>query len=64
VVNLNAIQATKEVNIDISKRRSKSLKEFDGWDFDLVTTICSDAAGACPFVSARGHVHKDFDDPL
>ena len=38
-----AIQVMKEIGIDISGHRSKSLDEFQGREFDYVVTVCDTA---------------------
>jgi arsenate reductase len=59
-----AIEAMREVGIDISGQRSKSLREFDGQEFDLVVTLCGGAHAACPFFAgAREMRHRGFADP-
>jgi arsenate reductase len=59
-----AIQAMAEAGIDISLQRSKSLDRFIGEPFDLVVTVCDDAAEACPvFPNARERRHWSFPDP-
>lgn len=62
-----AIQAMAELGIDISEaagHRAKSLTEFSGQPFDLVVTVCDDAAEECPFFpGARRQVHWGFPDP-
>lgn len=63
-VNPYAIKAMAEVEIDISKHRSKSIKEFRGKSFDYVVTVCDHAKEACHFFP-RGKIsiHKGFMDP-
>jgi arsenate reductase (thioredoxin) len=62
-----AIRAMAELGIDISEaagHRAKSLTEFTGQPFDLVVTVCDDAAEECPFFpGARRQVHWGFPDP-
>ena len=42
-----------EIGIDISKQRSKSIKEFRGKDIDLIVLVCtSNPKIACPFCSS------------
>jgi len=62
-VNPYAIWVMKELGIDISLARSKSLKEFEGKEFDFVVTVCSNAAETCPFFPGREHLHQAFEDP-
>ena len=59
-----AIQAMGEVGIDISTHESKTIDRFLGEPFDLVITVCDDAAEACPvFPHARERRHWSFPDP-
>jgi arsenate reductase (thioredoxin) len=59
-----AIKAMAEIGIDISGHRSKSIDEFIDRKFDLVVTVCDNAAKDCPFFpGARDTVHHAFDDP-
>src|ERR1043165_7631040 len=47
-VRPQAIAAMKELGIDISTHRSKSLHEFIEEQFDYVITVCDHAAQSCP----------------
>src|SRR6202171_6519188 len=47
-VRPEAIAAMKELGIDISGRRSKSVDEFTGQQFDYVLTVCDNAKESCP----------------
>lgn len=59
-----AIEVMKEVGIDISQSRSKSLEEFQDQNFDLVITLCDQAAEACPiFFGGTKRIHMGFPDP-
>ena len=60
-----AIKAMREIGIDISDHRAKSLEAFrDQPPMDLVVTVCDEAAEACPyFPNARQQVHWGFPDP-
>ncbi|MEO7002522.1 MAG: arsenate reductase ArsC [Ktedonobacterales bacterium] len=62
-----AVRAMAEVGIDISAaagHRAKSLDAFAGQVFDLVVTVCDEAAEECPFFpGARRHEHWGFPDP-
>ena len=64
-VNPLAIQAMKEVSIDISKGYPKSVKQFTGQPFDYVITVCDDADKNCPnFTGKVGkRIHIGFPDP-
>ena len=47
-VRPEAIAAMRELGIDISGHRSKSVGEFDGQHFDYVLTVCDNATKTCP----------------
>ncbi len=59
-------QVMREVGIDISSQRSKSVMEYLGKvNFGYVITVCSDAEENCPavFLNMGTHEHWPFDDP-
>jgi arsenate reductase len=59
-----AIEAMHEMGVDISTARSKSVDEFRNAMFDLVITVCDDAAEECPiWLGAGKRVHIGFPDP-
>jgi arsenate reductase len=59
-----AVRAMAELDIDISEQRSKSTDEFRDAPFDLVITVCDDAARNCPVWLGEGKaVHIGFPDP-
>ena len=59
-----AIAALREIGIDISDHRSKSLDEFAGQAFDYVITVCDNARESCPvFPAATQRIHWSLDDP-
>jgi arsenate reductase len=63
-VRPEAVEAMREVGIDISGQRSKPVSEFAGQSFDYVITVCDNAREQCPFVPAgTERVHWSFDDP-
>jgi len=64
-VNPRAIQVMKEIGIDISGSRSKSVEEFLGHDdLDLVVTVCDNARETCPtFNRPVKKLHLGFEDP-
>jgi arsenate reductase len=54
----------REIGIDISGNRSKSIDEFAGQNFDYVMTLCANAAEGCPlFFGGVQRMHRGFDDP-
>ncbi len=59
-----ALEAMAELGIDISAQRSKSVEEFRDAEFDVVITVCDDAARNCPVWLGKGKkVHLGFPDP-
>ncbi len=63
-VNPLAIQAMQERGIDISAHRSKHVSEFQGQPFDVVITVCDNAAEHCPvFPGKAERIHWSFPDP-
>lgn len=63
VVNPLAIRAMAERGIDISHHRSKHLSEFAGQPFDVVITVCDEAAEACPIFPGKAErIHWSFPD--
>lgn len=63
-LNPGAVEAMREVGIDISAHRSKRVEEFLGRRFDFVITVCDRAKETCPvFPGARSVKHWSFDDP-
>jgi len=59
-----AVRAMAEIGMDISTQRSKSADEFREVEFDVVITVCDNAAKNCPFWLGSGRVtHKGFPDP-
>ncbi|MDT5270492.1 MAG: hypothetical protein QOH49_2678 [Acidobacteriota bacterium] len=48
-VRPEAVEAMREVGIDISGHRSKSADEFVGQDFDYIITVCDNARETSPF---------------
>jgi arsenate reductase (thioredoxin) len=63
-VRPEAIQVMREVGIDISGHRSKSVEEFAGQDFDYVITVCDNAKESCPvFPATSKRIHWSLKDP-
>lgn len=59
-----AIEAMREVDMDISAQRSKSVDEFRGQEFTAVVTVCDQARDACPtFPGRAARVHYSIPDP-
>jgi arsenate reductase len=64
-VRPNAITVMKELGIDISDHRSKSVNEFIGTPFDYVITVCDYAAQRCPtFPGDAKRIHWSIEDPV
>jgi arsenate reductase len=63
-VRPEAIAVMREVGIDISGHRSKSVDEFAGQDFDHLITVCDNAKESCPVFPAKTkRVHWSIADP-
>jgi arsenate reductase len=63
-VRPEAIAVMKEIGIDISGQRSKSVTEFAGQSFDYVITVCDNARDTCPvFPAAVQRIHWGLEDP-
>lgn len=59
-----AIEAMREIGIDISAQTSKTLEAFQGEHFDYVITVCDRANESCPIFSGETErIHWSFDDP-
>lgn len=64
IVRPEAIEALKEIGIDISANRSKSVGEFADIEIDYVLTVCDNAKENCPYFPARTKLtHHAFADP-
>lgn len=63
-VNPCAIEVMREIGIDITSHRSKSVAEFANQEFDVVVTVCDLAAEHCPvFPGAPRRIHWSLADP-
>jgi arsenate reductase (thioredoxin) len=63
-VKPEAITAMREIGIDISSHRSKSVDEFSHEQFDYVITVCDNANEQCPvFPGSTKRIHWSFEDP-
>src|ERR1035437_7467018 len=63
-VRPQAIQAMREIGVDISGQESKTLEGYLHEPFDAVVTVCDDANEACPvFFGAKERLHWSFPDP-
>jgi arsenate reductase len=53
-----------ELGVDVTAQRSKSADEFRDAEFDVVVTVCDNAAKNCPVWFGPGKVtHIGLDDP-
>jgi arsenate reductase len=63
-VNPRAIEVMGELGIDISHQRSKSVYDLKDEQFDLVITVCDNAAAQCPMFPGNAEIlHISFTDP-
>ena len=66
-LNPVVVEAMKEIGIDISANKTKSVQEFikSGTQFDYMITVCDEAsAERCPvFPGAGKKLHMGFADP-
>jgi len=61
-ISENTIIVLKEIEIDISNKKSKNIEIFKNIEFDHVITVCED--DKCPyFPNANNYIHKTFKDP-
>jgi len=59
-----AISVMQEVDIDLSSHTSKSTDLFRERAFDVILTVCDDAAENCPVWLGTGtRIHLSFADP-
>jgi arsenate reductase len=64
VVRPEAIAVMKEIGLDISGHRSKSVDEFISKPLDIVITVCDNANETCPvFPGSVKRIHWPFEDP-
>ena len=63
-VNRFAVEAIKDIGINISSHYSKSVDDFRDKNFEYVVTVCDSAYENCPvFLRGKKFIHKDFKDP-
>ena len=63
-VRPEAIAVMRELGIDISCQRSKSVGEFAGQPFDIVLTVCDNAKESCPLFPGKATmIHQNLEDP-
>ena len=63
-VRPEAIAVMREIGMDISAQRSKSVDEFANRQFDYVITVCDHAKESCPlFPATTKRIHWSIEDP-
>jgi arsenate reductase (thioredoxin) len=63
-VHPKAIEAMKEIGIDISEHHSTSVTDYLNFDFKVVITVCDNAKEGCPvFIGNQTMLHWAFEDP-
>ncbi len=64
-VNPNAVQAMKEIGIDISDNVPHDVEMYRDMSFDFVITVCDHAKETCPNFSGKVNekLHIGFEDP-
>ncbi len=55
-IHPTAIKVMAEVGVDISKQASKDLDSLSALDFDVVVTLCGNAAESCPVLPGHPEV--------
>ena len=63
-VNPFAIEAMRDLGIDLSNHRSEHVDQFAQTPLDYVVTVCDSARESCPYLPARlRNIHHSFEDP-
>jgi arsenate reductase len=63
-LNPLAVEAMEEIGIDISKQKSKDVRDFLGQPIPYVITVCDNAKQRCPiFPRTYKFLNWSFDDP-
>ncbi len=63
-LNPHAVAVMREAGVDISTHHSKLTDELAGVRFDVVVTVCDNAAESCPVFPGNARtVHAPFPDP-
>ena len=63
-LNPRAVAVMAEAGVDISAHPSRTLDDFADLNFDVVVTVCDNAAENCPVFPGSARVlHAPFDDP-
>jgi len=59
-----AVEVMKEIGIDISRQRSKDVRQMLGTPIQYVVTVCDNAKERCPiFLGTYKFIHWSLDDP-
>jgi len=63
-LNPLAVEAMREIGIDISRQKSKDVRDFLGQAIPYVITVCNNAREHCPiFPRTYKFLHWGLDDP-
>ena len=63
-VRPEAVAVMREISVDISTQRPKSVTEFQEQHFDFALTVCEKAREECPvFPGEAARLHWPFEDP-
>jgi arsenate reductase len=63
-VRPEAVTVMRDLGIDVSGHRSKSVDEFADQNFDYVLTVCDSAKESCPVFPGKAvSLHHNFEDP-
>jgi len=63
-VHPRAVEAMREIGIDISQQKSKHVDDLSVKEFDYIITLCDHAAQNCPVFPGKGERrHHGFSDP-
>jgi arsenate reductase len=62
-LSTRAVTVMREIGINISGQRSKSVEEFAGQRFDYVITVCDSAREHCPVFPGGTRIHWSVEDP-
>lgn len=62
-MNPNVEQVMVEMDISLERHYSKSIAELESLTWDLVVTVCDNAADACPTIPVKHIIHSPFPDP-
>ena len=63
-LNPRSVKVMAEIGIDISQQRSRSIREFEGREFDYLVILCPHAKTAVPALPVAGNVlFREFASP-